>query len=75
MNGEYFIPPRLYDRQRPNRWLPGYYNAVYVGRQEIANLSSIRLLKVPMQMKAGEQPLGATSMKVAPATWRHITVA
>ncbi len=75
MNGVYFIPPRLYDRQCPDRWLPGYYSAAYVVRQEVADLSSIRWLKVPMHVKAGEQQRGATSMKVGPATWRNITAA
>jgi hypothetical protein len=75
MNGEYFIPPRLYDHQRPDRWLPGYYSAVYVVRQEIEDLSSIRWLKVPIRVEAGETELGATNMKVGPATWRLITAA
>nr|WP_199043133.1 hypothetical protein [Dyella sp. ASV24] len=75
MNGEYFIPPRLYDCQLPDRWLPGYYSAVYVVRQHIADLSLIPRLKVPIRVKAGEKELGVIEMKVAPAIWRHITVA
>lgn len=75
MDGTYFIPPRLYDRQRPDRWLPGYYSAVYVVREEIVDLSSIRWLRVLAHVEAGEQPVGATSKKVGPASWRHLTAA
>lgn len=30
MNAMYFIPPRPYEGQEPNRWLFGYYSAFYM---------------------------------------------
>lgn len=75
MNAVHFTPPRLYDWPGPDRWLPGYYSAVYVVRQEVADVSLMQWSKKPPHVKAGEQEQGAPWRKVGPATWRHLTEA
>jgi hypothetical protein len=39
MNAMYFIPPRPYEGQEPNRWLSGYYSAFYMMLHKVPDLN------------------------------------